>query len=69
MQKSYNIIVSFPRMIWKVFKLIGLFEGLSIFTGDILTVLLKYKPFWNVQVLQIDHFNNPKLILFCQFNK
>ena len=32
--KSYSAFVN----------LIGLFEGLSIFTGVILTVLLKYKP-------------------------
>ena len=68
-------------MIWKVFRyqevetilprstLLGYLKALVFSQETFLTVLLKYKPFWNVQVLQINHFNDPKLILFCQFNK
>ena len=50
-------------------NLIGLFEGLSIFTGDIFNSVTEIQTVFKVQVLQINHFNDPKLILLCQFNK
>ena len=82
MQKSYNIMVSFPSISWKVFSYLEaetdscLHQTLTdhlkalVFSQErFLKVLLKKKPFWNIQVRQINHFNDPKLILCCQFNK